>query len=176
MNQAIDHGCNWNDGDVLYSEPETATSRDIICRCSLLIQASENTIYYFSMDGTFIDINQLRCPPLADINLPGISCTFACQKNFRHDCASRSSYSLTQWGHFHIFNPQYAKCPTQPTYHWCFTDDRVTSSYILLQRTRNKVRLRLPQWEPPTTGEDLDWFKACGFEGTILVHSSDIQE
>jgi hypothetical protein len=23
MNQAIDHGCNWNDGDVLYSELET---------------------------------------------------------------------------------------------------------------------------------------------------------
>jgi len=25
MNQAIGHGCNCNDGDVPYSEPETAT-------------------------------------------------------------------------------------------------------------------------------------------------------
>ena len=45
MNQAIDHGCNWNDGDVLYSELETATPRSIICRCNLLLWASENTIY-----------------------------------------------------------------------------------------------------------------------------------
>jgi len=31
MNQAIDHGRNWNDGDVSYSELETAISRSIIC-------------------------------------------------------------------------------------------------------------------------------------------------
>ena len=46
MNQAIDHGRNWNDGDVLYSElGDCATSRGIICRCNLLLRASENTIY-----------------------------------------------------------------------------------------------------------------------------------
>ena len=45
MNQAIDHGCNWNDGDLLYSELETGISRGIICRCSLLLRASENTLY-----------------------------------------------------------------------------------------------------------------------------------
>jgi hypothetical protein len=45
INQAIDHGFNWNDGDVLYSELETATSRGIICRCNLLLRPSENTIY-----------------------------------------------------------------------------------------------------------------------------------
>jgi hypothetical protein len=38
MNRALDHGCNWNDGDVLYSELETASSRGIICRCSLLLR------------------------------------------------------------------------------------------------------------------------------------------
>jgi len=27
INQAIDHGCNWNDGDVLYSELETVLHR-----------------------------------------------------------------------------------------------------------------------------------------------------
>ena len=45
MNQGIDHGCNWNDGDVLYSELETASPRGIICRCNLLLRASENTIH-----------------------------------------------------------------------------------------------------------------------------------
>ena len=48
------------------------------------------------MDRTVIDITQLGCPPLADILLPGISCTFACHK-FRHGCALRASYSLCQW-------------------------------------------------------------------------------
>ena len=45
MNEAIDHGCNWNDGDVLYSELQTGTSRGIICCCNLLLWASENTIH-----------------------------------------------------------------------------------------------------------------------------------
>ena len=45
INEATDHGCNWNDGDVLYSERETATSRGIICCCNLLLRTSENTIY-----------------------------------------------------------------------------------------------------------------------------------
>jgi len=50
MNQAIDHGCNWNDGDVLYSDifraRDCATSRGIICSCNLLLRVSEeNTLY-----------------------------------------------------------------------------------------------------------------------------------
>jgi rRNA maturation protein Rpf1 len=28
INHAIDHGCNWNDGDVLYSELETVLLRE----------------------------------------------------------------------------------------------------------------------------------------------------
>ena len=28
MNEAIDHGCDWNDGDVLYSELETVVYRE----------------------------------------------------------------------------------------------------------------------------------------------------
>jgi len=28
INEAIDHGCNWNDGDVLYSELETVVHRE----------------------------------------------------------------------------------------------------------------------------------------------------
>jgi hypothetical protein len=45
MNQAIGHGCKWNDGDVPYSELETATSRSIISCCNLLLRASENKLY-----------------------------------------------------------------------------------------------------------------------------------
>jgi len=29
MNQAIGHGCNWNDGDVPYSELETVLHREV---------------------------------------------------------------------------------------------------------------------------------------------------
>ena len=29
MNQAIGHGCNWNDGDVPYSELETLLHREV---------------------------------------------------------------------------------------------------------------------------------------------------
>jgi hypothetical protein len=47
------------------------------------------------MDRTVIDITQLGCPPLADISLQGITCTFACHK-FRHVCALRTAYSLAQ--------------------------------------------------------------------------------
>ena len=38
INQAIDHGCNWNDGDILYSELETVLQREA---------SSSVAIYYF---------------------------------------------------------------------------------------------------------------------------------
>jgi hypothetical protein len=44
MKQTIDHGRNWNDGDVPYSELETATSRSIICCCNLLLWTAENKL------------------------------------------------------------------------------------------------------------------------------------
>jgi len=69
------------------------------------------------MERTVINITQLGCPPLADISLPGISCTFACHNMSRHVCALRTAYSLAQWLNFHILSLQYAKCPTQPAYH-----------------------------------------------------------
>ena len=61
------------------------------------------------MDRTVIDITQIGCPPLADISVQGISCTFACHK-VRHVCALRTAYSLAQWLNFHILILQYAKC------------------------------------------------------------------
>ena len=65
-------------------------------------------------------ITQLGCPPLADISLQGISCTFAYHNKLRHVCALRTVYSLAQWLNFQILNLQYAKCPTQTAYHWYF--------------------------------------------------------
>jgi len=142
INQAIDHGCNWNDGDVLYSELETVLQREASCAIAFYCFGPRNTQFIIGlMERTVIDITQLGCPPLADISLQGISCTFACQKV--HTCLCFADSLLAEWLNLHILNLQYAKCPTQPAY-YCFPDDRVTSSYILFQRARNNVRLRLP--------------------------------
>jgi len=46
-NEAIDHGCNWNDGYAPYSELETATSRGIICCYNLLLRSCKNRIYSY---------------------------------------------------------------------------------------------------------------------------------
>jgi len=146
INQAIDNGCNCNDGDVLYSDLETVLHREASSAVTIYCFGHQKTqLISGLMDRTVIDITQLGFPPLGDIRLQGISCTFACHNNFRHDCALRTGYSLAQWLNFHILNLRYAKCPTQPAYHRCFTDDRVNSSYVLLQRARDKVRLRLPE-------------------------------
>jgi len=46
MNQAIDHGCNWNDGDVPYSELETVLHREALSAvCNLLLWTTENKLY-----------------------------------------------------------------------------------------------------------------------------------
>jgi len=127
-------------------------------------------------DRTVIHIIQLGCPPLANISLPGISCTFACHNKSIHFCALRKAYSLAQWLNFCILSLQYAKCPSQPAYHWCFPDDGVTWSYILLQRGSDKVRLHLPERGHQNIGENGNFFRPCGFEWPTVVHSGYIQE
>jgi len=116
MNQAIGHGCNWNDVDVPYSELESSTSRNIVCCCNLLHWTSENKLYKRSYRPIVIDITQLGCPELADISLRAISCTFACHKS-KQVCALRKADSLAQWLNDYILSLQYAKCPPQPCYH-----------------------------------------------------------
>jgi len=69
---------------------------------------------------SFIDITQLGCPPLADISLPGISCTFVLHNQFIHVCSLPTTHSFAQLLNFHILVLQYAKCPSQPAYHWFF--------------------------------------------------------
>jgi len=64
-----------------------------------------------------IDITQLGCSELADINVPAMSCAFACHNKSKHVCALRIAYSLAQCFNYYYLGPQYAKCPPQPGYH-----------------------------------------------------------
>ena len=96
MNQAIGHGCNWNDGDVSYSELETVLHREVSSAVAIYCFESQKTNFISGLiDRTVIDIIQLGCPELADISLPAISCTFASHKS-KHVCALRTAYSLAQ--------------------------------------------------------------------------------
>ena len=111
MNQAIDHGCNLNDGDVLYSELETLLHREESTGVAIYCFGPQQTQFISGLnDRKVIDITQLGCPPHADINRPGITCRYACHK-YRPLCTLRTAYSLAQWLNFHTFSLQYAKCP-----------------------------------------------------------------
>jgi hypothetical protein len=68
MNQAIDHGCNWNDGDVQYSELETVLHREVSSDVGVYCFGPHKTKFISGlMDRTVNDITQLGCPPLVDI-------------------------------------------------------------------------------------------------------------
>jgi hypothetical protein len=70
INQAIDHGCNWNDGDVLYSELETVLHREASSALAIYCFGPQQTQFISGLMGpTVIDITHLGCPPLADITL-----------------------------------------------------------------------------------------------------------
>ena len=96
MNQAIGHGCNWNDDNVPYSELEAVLHRAVSCAVANYCFGPQRTNFISGLiDRTVIDITQLGCAELADICLPVISCTFACHKS-KHVCALRTAYSLAQ--------------------------------------------------------------------------------
>ena len=146
INEAIDHGCNWNDGDVLYSELETVLHREASSAVAIYCFGPLKTQFISGLlERTVIDIMQLGCPELADISLASISCTFACHNKSKHVCALRTAYSLAQWLNFYTLSVQYAKCPPQPAFHGCFPDVVVTTPYLLSQRAGDKVRLHLPE-------------------------------
>jgi hypothetical protein len=76
MNQAIGHGCNWNDGDVPYSELETALHHEVSSPVAIYSFGPQKTNFISGLiDWTVIDITQLGCPELADISLPAITST-----------------------------------------------------------------------------------------------------
>ena len=61
MNQAIDHGCNWNDGDVLYSELETVLHREALSAVAIYCFGSPKTQFISSLiERIIIDITQLE--------------------------------------------------------------------------------------------------------------------
>ena len=72
MSEAIDHGCNWNDGDILYSELETVLHREESSAVAIYCFGPQKTQFINGfMERTGIDITQLGCPPLTDVCLPG---------------------------------------------------------------------------------------------------------
>lgn len=118
INKAIDHGCNWNDGDVPYSELETVLFREASTAVAIYCFGLQKTNFISSLiERTVIDITQLGCPSLTSISIPTISCTFACHNKCRHVCALRIAYSLADWLNFYIHSLRYTKCPTQPAFH-----------------------------------------------------------
>jgi hypothetical protein len=126
INEALDHGRNWNDGDVLYSEVETVLYREASSAVPIYCFGPQKTHFISSLiERTVIDITQLGCPPIAEISLPSISCTFACHNKSKHVGALRTAYTLAQWLKFYMLSTEYAKCPTQPAFH-CFPDVHAT--------------------------------------------------
>jgi hypothetical protein len=82
INQVIDHGCNWNYGDMLYSELETVLHRETSSAVAIYCFGPQKSEFISNLiDRTVIDITQLGCPQLADIVFTTISCTFPCHKN-----------------------------------------------------------------------------------------------
>ena len=59
MNQAINHGCNWNDGDVLYSELQTVLQREDSSAVVMYCFGPQKTQYISSfIECTVTDITQ----------------------------------------------------------------------------------------------------------------------
>jgi hypothetical protein len=121
INQAMGYACNWDDGDILYSELENILHRETSSALAKYCFGPHKTAFISNLiERTVTDITQLRCLQLPDIYLPTISCTIACHNKSKYCCALRSTHSLAQCLHFHILSIQYAGCPLQPC-HKCFT-------------------------------------------------------
>jgi len=112
MNETIDHGCNWNDRHVLYSELETVVHREATSAVAIYCFGPQKTQFISShIDRAAIDITQLGFPPLTDISLPTISCTSACHDKSEQVCLLRTVYLFSHWFILHIISLKYAKCP-----------------------------------------------------------------
>ena len=118
MNQAIGHGCKWNNGDVPYSELEIVLHREVSSAVAIYCFGPEKSNFISGLiDRTVVNITQLGCPEVADVCLPAISCTFACHNKSKHVYAFRTPYSFAQWLKYYSLRMQYKKCPPQPGYH-----------------------------------------------------------
>jgi len=69
MNEAIDHGCDWNDGDVLYSELETEVLREASSAVAIYcFRAQKPQFVSGFIERIDIDNTQQECPPLTDMS------------------------------------------------------------------------------------------------------------
>jgi hypothetical protein len=118
INQAMDHGCNWDDGDILYSELGNILHRAASSAVARYCFGTQKTVFISNLiECTVIDITKIGCPQLEDICFPTISCTTACHNISKYACALRSTHSLAEWPHVHIISTRYARCPLQPRCH-----------------------------------------------------------
>ena len=70
MKEAIDHGCNWNDGAVLFSEPETVVHREASSAVAIYCFGPQKTQFISGLiERTVIDITLLGCPPHTDMSI-----------------------------------------------------------------------------------------------------------
>ena len=69
MNQLIYHGCNWNNGDVLYSDLENVLHRETSTAVADYCFGPQKTQFISVLvEHTVIEITQLRCLPLPDMS------------------------------------------------------------------------------------------------------------
>jgi len=183
INQVIDHGCNWNECAVLYSELETVLHREASSSVAVYSFGPQKTQFISGlMDRTVIDITQLGCHSLADIILQGISCTFAFHNKFRHVCALRTAYSLAQWLNVHILNLQYAKYLLSPHIIDVFqmtgllrrTVFNEETKYVSVYLNENlKPQVKIGTSSGHVVLNDLQWFILVTFKSNI---SNEVHE
>ena len=81
--QAIDHGLIGILAMYIFRTGNCATSKASSAVAVYCLGPQKTQFIGGIMDRTVIYVTQLGCPPLVDISLQSISCTFACHK-FRH--------------------------------------------------------------------------------------------
>jgi len=175
INHVIDHWCNWNDGDNLYSELETMLHREASSAVAIYCFGPQRNFISGLIDRAVIDITQLVCPKLANIILPAISCTFACHSNSQHICALRTAYSFAQWVYYYFLIPQFVKCPPQPVIivfqmTGCFVAHTISMSK---RQMYTSIYLNNDDLKPQLK---TNFFGSCSVKRNTVVHSGDIQK
>jgi hypothetical protein len=118
LNSVANHGCNWDDGDILYTELENVLLRETSSAIAIYCFGSLKADFIERVTGrTVIDITQLGCPEISALSYPSYTCTFPCHNKAKSDCALRSAYSVAQWLTFNRVSHEYKKCPSQPECH-----------------------------------------------------------
>ena len=117
MNEAVDHGCNWNDGDIPYCDLATVLHSEASSAVAIYCYGPQKSKFISELiQRTVIYITHLGCSDLEDMLLPAISYTFACHNKSKLVCALRTAYSIAQWLNYYTLSVQYTKCPPQAAF------------------------------------------------------------